>query len=257
MSEFSIDFNVDCGEGFGKWSVGNDAELLKHVTSASIACGGHAGDGMTMRNTVLLCRDFKVMIGAHPGFNDKEGFGRRMMLLTADEIHALIVSQTGALMAIAACEGMQVRYVKPHGALFNMACEERAVAVAVAAAVARLDPTLMLYALAGSELMHAGEAAGLRVVCEVYGDRAYMPDGSLVPRREPNSIIEDNMQCLNQIVHAVKDGYIVTRDGSFRRVTPHSVCLHGDTPGAPARAAYLARGLRVADIGLRAPPNKP
>ncbi len=253
MSEYSIDINVDCGEGYGKWMLGNDAELLKHVTSASIACGGHAGDGLTMRDTVRLCREYKVRMGAHPGFNDKEGFGRRMMLLTPDEIQALIVTQTGALMAVAKCEGMRVQYIKPHGALFNQACEDRAVANAVVQSIVCLDRELMLYALADSALAQAGVAAGLRVIAEVYGDRAYLTDGSLMPRRNPNAIVEDNLQCLKQIVHAVKDGYIVAHDGSFHRVLAHSVCIHGDTQGAPARAAYLARGLRVEDIAVRAP----
>jgi UPF0271 protein len=248
-----IDLNVDCGESYGQWMLGNDAEMLRHVSSASIACGGHAGDPITMRNTVRLCKELKVHIGAHPGYPDMQGFGRRVLHMRPEEISALIIAQSGALMAIAKSEGMHVHYIKPHGALFSVASADIAIARAIASAVTALDKHLMLYALAGSELERAGHDAGLKVIAEAYGDRAYEPDGRLRPRSEPNSIVEDNMACLQQIIHAVKDGYVVAHDGTRHAVKAQSVCIHGDTPGAPARAAFVKLGLKAADITLHAP----
>ncbi|WP_127587446.1 LamB/YcsF family protein [Paenibacillus koleovorans] len=234
----TIDLNADVGEGFGVYRLGADEELLPLVTSANIACGFHAGDPATMRTTVRLCLQHGVGIGAHPGLPDREGFGRREMAITPREAYDLIVYQVGALQAMAHTEGGTVRHVKPHGALYNMSATNAALAEAIAEAVYRLDPSLVLYGLAGSESVRAGRRFNLCTADEAFADRRYNPDGTLVPRSRPDALLHDPQEAVVQVRALLAAGRAQT------------VCVHGDTPEALAfaravRVALLADGLQI------------
>ena len=244
----SLDFNCDLGEGCGQ-----DAAIVPHISSASIACGAHAGDADTMREAIALCRAHGVAIGAHPSFEDREHFGRRELALPVAEIRALVARQI-AIMARACAEaGARLHHVKPHGALYNLAARDRAVAAAIADAVREADPMLLLYGLANSELTAAGEAAGLRVAHEAFAERAYDADGRLAPRGTPGAVIEGFDDALAQVRDFVRDGIVVARDGSRVPIRADTLCLHGDR----ADAAEFARGLRTAleaeGVDIRAP----
>lgn len=248
-----IDLNCDCGESFGAWSRGDDAALLMHVTSANIACGAHAGDPDVMRQTVRLARDFGVSVGAHPGYPDLQGFGRRPLALTPDEVGNSVLAQLGALAAIARAEGVELTHVKPHGALYNQAAVEPPLAVAIAAAIAAFDPTLILVGLAGSALITAGHDAGLRVAREAFADRVYEADGTLRSRSMVDALLHEPERCLDQVVAIVTRGYVVAHDGSQVPIQADTICLHSDTPGAAERAATLRQGLlaaRIETVGL-------
>ena len=233
----SLDFNCDLGEGCGQ-----DAAIAPHISSASIACGAHAGDASTMREAVALCLAHGVAIGAHPSFEDREHFGRRELVLPATQIHALVARQVASLASICAEAGARLHHVKPHGALYNLAARDRGVAGAIADAVRGSDPTLMLYGLANSELTAAGEAAGLRVAHEAFAERAYDADGRLAPRGTPGAVIEGFDDALAQVRDFVRDGIVFARDGSRVPIRADTLCLHGDR----ADAAEFARGLRAA-----------
>jgi UPF0271 protein len=232
-----IDLNCDCGESFGPWTMGDDAAVLPHVTSANVACGGHAGDPMVMRSTVRLCRNLGVAVGAHPGYPDLQGFGRRPLPMTPEEVEATVLAQLGALHAIARAEGVTLRHVKPHGALYNVAAVTPTVAEAIARAVAAFSRELVLVGLAGSLLVAAGEAAGLRVAREAFADRGYAADGTLLPRGTPGALILDPEE---NLAHALR--LVVAAD---------TLCLHGDTPGAATRAVHLRQGLEAAGVAVR------
>jgi UPF0271 protein len=233
----SLDFNCDLGEGRGQ-----DAAIVPHISSASIACGAHAGDAATMRESVALCLAHGVAIGAHPSFEDREHFGRRELALSPAEIHALVARQI-AIMAKACSEaGARLYHVKPHGALYNLAARDPIVAAAIAEAVREFDPTLLLYGLANSELTSAGEAAGLRVAHEAFAERAYDANGRLAPRGTPGAVIESFDDALAQVRGFVREGIVVARDGSRVPIRADTLCLHGDR----ADAAEFARGLRAA-----------
>lgn len=244
----AIDLNCDLGEGAGQ-----DGALMPLVTSANIACGAHAGDEATMRATVRLARRHGVSIGAHPGFADREHFGRRELALSADEVGALVREQVMLLRVIAREEGGELAHVKPHGALYNLAARDASVAEAVAAAVASVDRGLRLFGLAGSASLVAGEAHGLRVVSEVFADRGYQADGSLMPRGSPEALIEDEAEAVAQVLRMVREGVVRAIDGTLVTIAADTVCLHGDGHGA----VVFARGLRAAlmneGVGLRAP----
>lgn len=225
-----IDLNCDLGEG-----AGHDRELMPLITSANIACGGHAGDEATMRETAAEARRHGVRIGAHPGFEDRANFGRRELALGAGEIARLVRRQVGALREIA-----PVSHVKPHGALYNLAARERSVAEAIAEAVGTIDPQLVLFALAGSELARAGRERGLRVMEEVFGDRTYQRDGSLVPRSRPGAVIVDEQQAVAQALRIVREGRVRADDGTDVAIAADTICVHGDG----ARAVELARAIR-------------
>ena len=242
-----IDLNCDLGEG-----AGHDAELMALITSANIACGGHAGDEDTMRELCLLAWDQSVAIGAHPGFADRENFGRREILVTPREAADLIFYQTRALQEIAVACGGRVMHVKPHGALYNMAARDAALARAVAEAVHEADPRLVLYALAGSELVAAGRACGLAVAEEVFADRTYQPDGSLTPRTRSNALITDAALAVAQTLHIVRDGHVRAMGGTSVALHADTVCLHGDGAHAVAFATRLNAELRQAGIELKA-----
>ena len=235
-----IDLNCDLGEGCV-----NDAELMPLITSANIACGAHAGNAATMRETVRLAQLHGVMIGAHPGFADRGNFGRRELVLAREEIVDLVQTQVRTLQHIAATTGAVVRHVKPHGALYNLAARDDTVAGAIAEAVAGLDAGLVLYGLSGGELLKAGRAHGLAVAGEVFADRTYQHDGSLTPRDRPGALITNPAEALAQVLMMVREGRVRTTDGSLVPVAADTLCLHGDG----AKAVDLARSLRTALAG--------
>jgi UPF0271 protein len=242
MTAMEIDLNADIGESFGRWSLGNDREVMNSITSANVACGFHAGDPGVMRQTVALAKLHNVAVGAHPGFPDLVGFGRREMQATPREVEDFVTYQVAALAGIAATQGARLRHVKAHGALYNQACRDTALADAIARAVAALDPSLILFGLPGSELLRAGERAGLRVAAEIFADRAYEPDGSLASRRKPGAVIHDPALVVERAVKMARDRAVVATDGSIVKLEAHTMCLHGDTPGS----AELARQIRSA-----------
>jgi UPF0271 protein len=247
----TVDLNADCGESFGPWPMGHDAEILSVVTSANIACGFHAGDPDTMAATLALAQANGVAVGAHPGYDDKTGFGRRVIPMTNAEVERMVAYQVGAFLGMAALAGVPVGHVKAHGALSNVAMADRGVADAIAAAVRAVEPRLVLLAVATTELVRAGEAAGLAVASEIFADRAYEPNGHLVSRAKPGALIEDPEAAAARVVGMVRSGAILARDGTCLPTAIHSVCLHGDNPAAvgiarAVRAALEAAGVRVA-----------
>ncbi len=245
-----INLNADLGEGYGPWKMGDDAAMLDIVASANIACGGHAGDPDTMRRTLRLARERGVSVGAHPSYPDLQGFGRRAMALSPAELESQVAGQVGALAGIAALEDIRLTHVKPHGALNNLACVDRSVADTICRAVAAIDRALILLAPAASELVVAGRATGLPVVEEIFADRAYLPDGQLVPRSRPDAMIHGAEACLAHVLAMLDAGALLAVDGT-RIATPiGSICVHGDNPGAVAVARHLreqltARGHQV------------
>jgi UPF0271 protein len=245
-----VDLNADVGEGAGQ-----DLALMRFITSANVACGAHAGDMVSMRETVQLAHDHGVAVGAHPSFPDREGFGRRDLRLSAREIEDVTASQIRALAVVANEGGLRLQHVKPHGALFNVAARDRAVAEAIVRAVVSVDPALRLFGLPNSALLVAGHAAGLRTACEVFADRAYQVDGSLVPRAEPGAVIDDLDQVLARVVTMVRERVVVALDGSRVPITFDTICVHGDTPGAAnlaarVRAALEAERIDVCAVGV-------
>ncbi|MGQ9927604.1 MAG: LamB/YcsF family protein [Chloroflexaceae bacterium] len=246
-----IDLNCDCGESFGVWSLGDDVAVLPHVTSANVACGAHAGDPEVMRRTVRLCRTLGLAVGAHPGFPDLPGFGRRPLPLTPSEVESSVLAQIGALHAIARAEGVELRHVKPHGALYNLAAQTPAIAEAVARAVAAFSRDLVLVGLAGSALVEAGLSAGLCVAREAFADRGYAADGFLLPRDAPGALILDPQRNLAQALSIVTIGQVTDPEGRPIPVVAETLCIHGDTPGAAERAALLRQGLLAAGVEVR------
>jgi len=251
-SRRAIDLNSDIGESFGRWSLGNDAEVMRSVTSANVACGYHAGDPGVMRDTVRMAREAGVAVGAHPGFPDLAGFGRRNMSASPREVEDFVLYQIGALAAIAAAEGVRLQHVKAHGALYNMAVRDRALADAIARAVAAFDRSLVLFGLPATELLRAGEAAGLRVAAEGFADRAYEPDGSLTPRDRHGAVIHDAGAVVRRAVRMARDGVVTATDGSDIPMPVDTICTHGDTPGSHELTRQLREGLERAGVAVRA-----
>lgn len=247
MQPFSpqVILNCDCGEG-----IADDAAILSCVTAANIACGGHAGDADSMRAALRLCKQFGVSAGAHPSYPDRAGFGRRVLPMTPAEIVAAVLEQIQALSVIASEEGVPLTHVKPHGALYNQAAARREIADAIARAIVAHDPGLALVGLAGSALIEAGAAAGLRVLREAFADRAYERDGSLRARNLPGALLEDNRRCLAQAESIVLHGLATAHDGARIALRADAICIHSDTPGAAERAAFLRRGLLQAGVAL-------
>jgi 5-oxoprolinase (ATP-hydrolysing) subunit A len=248
-----IDLNADVGESYGAWAMGQDEELVPLMTSVNIACGAHAGDPLVMARTVELAREHGVSVGAHPGYPDRDGFGRRDMTLAADELEASLLYQLGALSAFVRDAGVELRHVKPHGALYNRAARDPDVAAAVARAVRRFDASLVLIGLAGSRLLDAGRVEGLAVRGEAFADRAYEPDGTLRSRIHPDAVLPDPEAAAEQAVSIVVLGKVVAVDGSAVPVAADTLCIHGDTPGAPeyarrVRAELDAAGVTVAPL---------
>ena len=247
-----VDLNCDLGESFGPYTLGDDRGVMGHITSANIACGAHAGDPGVMRLTVRRALEAGVAVGAHPGFNDREGFGRRAIALPPGEVEDLVLVQLGALAAVAGAEGGRLRHVKAHGALYNLAARDRALADAIARATASVDPDLILFGLSGSALIDAGRAAGLRVASEVFADRAYTAAGSLVPRTEPGSVIDDPPRVLERALGMIRDGVVMAPGGERVDLAADTICVHGDTPGAAALAGRLRAGLEAAGVAVQA-----
>ena len=248
-----INLNADLGESFGAWTMGEDAALLGVVNSANIACGFHAGDPLVMRNTVRTALAASVGLGAHPAYPDLQGFGRRPMTLAPAELEAVILHQVGALAGMAAAEGGRLSHVKPHGALNNQACEDAALADVVARAVRAFDRDLILLAPALSELQSAGQRAGLAVAAEIFADRAYTDAATLVPRSRPGAVIHDADAVVAHVLRMLQAGGIVAASGKLLPTAMHSICVHGDTPGAVdnarrLRAALQAEGWQMAGL---------
>jgi 5-oxoprolinase (ATP-hydrolysing) subunit A len=247
-----VDLNSDVGESFGAYTIGQDSILLPHVTSANVACGFHAGDPSVMRATVAMAKQHGVAVGAHPGFPDLVGFGRRDLHATPREVEDFVVYQIGALAGIAAAQGVRLQHVKPHGALFNMAVGDAALADAIARATAAVDRSLILFGLPGSELIRAGERANLRTASEAFADRAYNPDGTLVSRRLAGAVIHDADSVRARVVKMATERSVVARDGSTVLLEIDTICVHGDTRGAAELAAEIRRALQSAGVHVKA-----
>jgi UPF0271 protein len=247
----AIDLNADLGESFGAYTIGDDAALLDVVTSASVACGFHAGDPMVMTRTVRAAVERGVVIGAHVGYRDLQGFGRRAIAMPPAQLTADVLYQIGALDGIARASGTRVAYVKAHGALYNTAVVDPDVARAVVEAVRAFDPSLPVLSLPGSEVFNACAAAGLRAVGECFADRAYDSRGQLVPRTSPGSVIHDQETVVSRALAMATTGQVVADDGTDMGLAVESMCVHGDTPGAAALAAAIRDALASAGVALR------
>jgi UPF0271 protein len=237
-----VDLNCDLGEG-----AGHDAELMPLITSANIACGAHAGDEATMRATVALAQKHGVAVGAHPGFADRANFGRRELLVSPDEVHALVLDQVRKLQRLG-----PVRHVKPHGALYNMAARDLALARAVVDAIYEADQRLILFGLAGSHLIAVAEACGLPVVSEVFADRTYQADGSLTLRSQPDAMITDENAAVAQVLRMVREGRVRATDGTDVAIKADTVCLHGDGAHPVGFARKLRQELAAAGVEIKA-----
>lgn len=244
MSEFrTIDLNCDVGEGFE-----NDAELLSLVSSANIACGFHAGDEATMTKTVELCASLGVAIGAHPGYPDRENFGRRDIDMERDRLADVVVEQVRALARIAAENGARLAHIKPHGAMYNRSARDPNVAAAIAEAVRDFDRSLILFGLSGSHSITEAERIGLRTAAEVFADRRYLPDGTLMPRSNPSAVLESSDLAAEQALDLVKYCRVKTSAGVMISIAADTICIHGDTPHAAAAARTIRERLDIADV---------
>jgi UPF0271 protein len=248
-----IDLNCDLGESFGAYRIGDDAGVLPYVTSANVACGVHAGDAAVMRSTVAAALEHGVAIGAHPGLPDLAGFGRREMRISPQEAYDLVVYQVGALAGFAAAAGTILRHVKPHGALYNMACRDATLAAPIARAVRDVDARLILFGLPGSELQRAAEGAGIRFAREAFADRAYAADGSLVPRGTPGAVVDKVDEAVRRAVGIAAEGRVATAEGGELRLAADTLCVHGDRADAARFARALRDGLERAGVRVAAP----
>ena len=250
---YKVDLNSDLGESFGAYTIGMDEAVIAHISSANVACGYHAGDPLVMDRTVAADKAAGAAMGAHPGYPDLLGFGRRNLACSTKEVKAYVQYQLGALMAFTAARGMKLQHCKPHGALYNMAAKDMDLALAIAQAIAEVDRDVILLGLAGSKLLEAGEQAGLRVASEVFADRAYQADGSLVPRKQPGAVIHDREAAIARTVRMVTEGKVTAVTGEDVPIQAHSICVHGDNPSAvefvkSIRAALAAQGVEIAPI---------
>jgi UPF0271 protein len=250
MTTSRINLNADLGESFGAWTMGDDAALLHIVKSANVACGFHAGDPTVMQDTVRLAMAQGVSMGAHPSYPDLQGFGRRVMQMSAKDLESTLIYQIGALQAIAAAEGGRVTHVKPHGALHNVACADPAVASTVVHAVRKLDPTLILLVPPHSILAKAAEDAGQPVRYEVFADRTYLDDGQLTPRSRPGAVIHDSQACVDHVLRMLKAQAIVTANGLHLPCRIDSICVHGDGAAAVATAKAIRLALEATGYTL-------
>lgn len=246
-----IDLNSDLGESFGAFKIGNDQEILKYISSANIACGYHAGDHNVMFETVRLAKKYGVQIGAHPGLPDLAGFGRREMNLSPREIYNLVIYQIGALQTVCKVNGTGLVHVKPHGALYNMAAKNRELAYAIAEAVFAVDSKLVLFGLAGSELIKAGSEKGLQVAEEVFSDRTYQPDGTLTSRQNEHAIIHNSEMAIQRVTRMIKERKVEAVDGTDIDIKADTICVHGDEPQALEFVTKLRDALAAENISLR------
>jgi 5-oxoprolinase (ATP-hydrolysing) subunit A len=248
---YVIDLNCDMGESFGNYKLGFDEELMNYATSVNIACGFHGGDPQIMRKTVQMAIEKNVGIGAHPGFQDLAGFGRREMNLTPQEVFDIVVYQIGALYGFVKSEGGLMQHVKPHGALYNMAAKNSGLAEAIAEAVYKINPELILFGLAGSELLKAGKNIGLRTASEAFADRTYLEDGTLTSRRDVNALIHDPEAAVKQVIQIVKDHSVSAVQGEKVPLTAETICLHGDGENAVTFAMSIREGLTQNGIKVK------
>ena len=246
-----VDLNCDLGESFGRYTIGLDDQVIPLVTSVNVACGMHAGDAVVMRRTVKMAAEAGVGIGAHPGYPDLQGFGRRDLALSPDEAYSFVLYQIGALSAFCRAQGARLAHVKPHGQLYNRAAVDAPFAAAVAQAVADFDPDLTLVALAGGKLVSAGEAAGLHVAQEFFADRNYTDEGTLVPRSQENATIADEAFAVSRVVRAVRERTIESVSGKTIAVAPDTICVHGDNAHALEFARDIRSALEQAGIELK------
>lgn len=246
-----IDLNCDMGESYGAWKMGADAGVMPFISSANIACGFHAGDPATIRQTVRLAVDHGVAVGAHPSLPDLMGFGRRVMRISPQDMYDLIIYQAGALEAFARVAGTRLHHVKCHGALYNMAANDEALSAAMVRAVKDLGPEVMLYALSNSKNFQIAKQANIKVAGEVFADRGYSDEGTLAPRNQPGGLIEDPAASVKQVLGMIEEGYVTSLTGKRVAVTADTLCLHGDQPGAVTfaqalRKVFTERGITVA-----------
>lgn len=247
-----VDLNCDMGESFGAYKIGADDSVFPYITSANVACGFHGGDPSVMRATLARARELGVSVGAHPGLQDLIGFGRRSMDVTPDEVYDLMVYQIGALLGFARVTGVELRHVKAHGALYNMAAVKRELAKPIAAAVRDVDRGLILFGLPGSCLISEGDAAGLATAGEAFADRNYMSDGTLVSRRRPDAQVHDAGEAVRRAVRMVRDGKVTAVDGTELSMKVDTICIHGDGPHAAEFAQSLRAGFQAAGITVQA-----
>jgi UPF0271 protein len=247
-----IDMNSDLGESFGAYRIGNDEGLMKVITSANVAAGFHAGDPSVLRKTIRIAKEHGVAVGAHPGYPDLVGFGRRAMAVTPREAEDFCLYQIAAVAGVARAEGVPLQHVKAHGELFNVAARDPELALAIARAVTAFDKSLIFFALPGSEMLKAGRGLGLRTVTEVFADRAYEPDGSLMSRRKPGAVIHDPDVVVARAVRMVKEKHVIASDGTVLELEPDTICVHGDTPGSDLLAAKIRAGFEAAGITVKA-----
>jgi len=261
MSEYSaqyqVDLNSDLGESFGIYNIGSDEEVLKHITSANIACGYHAGDPVVMEKTVSIAIKNNVKIGAHPGLPDLIGFGRRAMSISYSEAKAYTKYQIGALWAFATSQNQKIQHVKPHGALYNMAAIDYNIARAIADAIYEIDKSIIFLALANSEMTKAANGAGLKVANEVFADRAYNKDGTLVARGIEGSVLHDANECAKRVVKMIKNKTVTCITGEEISLMPHSICIHGDNPKAvnfvkEIKSALISEGIQLISLSSMA-----
>ena len=250
---YKVDLNSDLGEAFGPYTIGMDKEIISFVSSANIGCGWHGGDPVVMDDTVRLCKEKGVAVGAHPGFYDLMGFGRRNMTVSPKEAKAYLKYQLGALWAFGKSNGISIQHVKPHGALYNMAAVDMELAKALAEAVYEVDPKLIFLGLANSCMITAAKAYGLTVACEVFADRAYNPDGTLVARSQPGAVIHDTELCISRVIRMVKENKVEAVNGEDVSLKPDSICVHGDTPKAvefvkAIRSAFADQEIEVVNL---------
>lgn len=248
-----VDLNSDLGESFGAYTLGMDEEILKYVSSANVACGWHAGDAVVMEATVALAKQYGTAVGAHPGFPDLMGFGRRNMVVTPEEAKAYVKYQLGALLAFTKAQGMKLQHVKPHGALYNMAAVDEKLSKAMCEAVYEVDRDIIFMGLAGSKMISAAEEIGLKTASEVFADRAYNEDGTLVSRKLPGSMIKDKDLAIKRVVRMVKEGKVETINGTDITIKADSICVHGDNPKAlefvkNIRETLVAEGVEIKNL---------
>ena len=246
----TINLNADIAEGWGAYDIGNDAELMRVIKSASVACGFHAGDANTMHRLCMLAKDLGVSVGAHPGFNDLWGFGRRRIQMKPQDLELMVAYQIGALQAVAAYAGLKVTHLKAHGALNNMAAEDAAYAMAIGRAIQAVDRNIIYVALYGTEMQKAAEKLGLPMALEGFPDRRYADDGNLAARAIPGSVLKDPKAAAEQALRMVRDGEIIALNGKRIKVKLHTLCVHGDEATGVAVARAIRQALEAADISV-------
>ena len=246
----TINLNADIAEGWGAYDIGNDAELMRVIKSASVACGFHAGDANTMHRLCMLAKDLGVSVGAHPGFNDLWGFGRRRIQMKPQDLELMVAYQIGALQAVAAYAGLKVTHLKAHGALNNMAAEDAAYAMAIGRAIKAVDRNIIYVALSGTEMQKAAEKLGLPMALEGFPDRRYADDGNLASRAIPGSVLKDPKAAAEQALRMVRDGEIIALNGKRIKVKLHTLCVHGDEATGVAVARAIRQALEAADISV-------